>query len=963
MTPSVLGILLMLSLQACKDQEVKHLAIKHKSPNSALQAMRAGSQKEFLYEEQWGTDWAGLEKRPELKYVNELHNMAKHTTWNSQDIQDNKRFLQSLLKSPPEVSPAPYGALEGEWKNRGPYNKPGCFRYGEVDETDNTTWVMTCGHYSAHQYILKGSLEGDDFKLVSGQLATRYNDMIGFKLGNTHRLIITTEGGDYLYTDNDGESWQEATGLPQGSIQTLSLNRETGYQLYAGDGQRIYRSLDTGRTFTQIKDFGSSKTKTKLFSIRYASQPGAGNLYYAHEGSFYKWNGSDFDFRGSYNQATSGWGRFEIKGDTRKLYLHVHNVYLTSTNEGQSWSLVQPPSYYYNSQVTLSKERMISAHTFGIHPENPNILIGGYSDWLVSKDGGTSTYPHYDDWGHYQGFTGSTNTQRVASQDLRTRYGHHPDLQGSDFFYDKAGAVVSLRYSDGGVYKSYNEWTLTTWEGFPENDDVYYNITLYGDPTQETYRDAMIVGANSSDDISWGTQDQGDQTSYGKTPEGELYVLQNPGGDGRNKYSLDGLTAFSRNDNSATSPHSMYSGSVFVGTRGMGNASYSLGTSGIQSLTIDREAPSTSFWSYGNNGVSYHVWNGWGYQNSIRNIGGSGTVRFLAQSESEPNVVYAVRGSSVYRSSDKGVTWTSSSWGGSGRSDCAIGISPVEANHVLVACESSTSTHAVYSNNGGSTWSNISSGIINSSVRDMEVEASGRFYFLSTHYGPRVYDSQEGTWLDIGSQGGIQFDGMSMTYLPAENVMRYSTFGQGTWDFTLTEQTGNSSSTNSSSVEISSSSSNEVSSSSNETDLCEPGREWDATRQDYTTTDTVSYEGKNWICNNTPWCNTSADFAEDKKPGGTWDSWTPVSICETTVSISPQNLQEFDLVSWGPQSLELSGEGQVYLKIYHVQGRLLQEVQAQAPGVVALSSALPAGPVIVELKHQRGLKRWMIRAQ
>lgn len=975
----LLGFCTIWGIQSCKEPEqAQHLAIKHKSPNSALQAMRAGSFKEFLYEEQWASDWAGLEQRPTLKYVHELHNMAKHSTWDAKDREENQTFLSQLNLSQGQSgpAPAPFGDLEGQWKSKGPYNKPGCFSYGDVDASDNTTWLMTCGHYGAHQYILKGSLEGDDFKLISGNLPTRYNDMIGFKMGSGYRLIITTDGGDYLYSDNDGVNWETASGIPQGSIQTVSLNRQDGYKLYAGDGQKIYQSLDTGRTFTEIKNFGNSQSKTKLYSIRYSSQPGAGNLYYAHGGSFYKFNGSDFVLRGNYTQATSGWGRFEMKGDTRKLYLHAHNVYLTSTNEGQTWSEVKPPSYYYNDLVSLTKERMISAHTFGVHPESPNIIIGGYSDWLVSKDGGNSTTPHYNSWGHYQGFTGSTNLQRVASQDLRTRYGHHPDLQGSDFFYDKEGNVVSLRYSDGGVFKSYKEWTLSSWTGYPGNDDVYYNITLYGDATQETYIGAMIVGANSSNDISWGTQDQGDQTSYDTTQNGELIVLQNPGGDGRNKYTGDGLTAYSRNDNSATPPTAMYSGTEFRGTRGMPSASHSLGTSGVKALWVDRSAPSTSFWSYGNNGVSYHTWTGWSYQNSNRNIGGSGRVRFLAQSESDPEVIYAVREGTVYRSANKGVSWVSSNWGGYPLDDCALAISPANKDHVLVMCKSSTTTHAAYSTNGGVSWNNVSAGIENVKVRDMKAETTGRYYFLSTHYGPRVFDSQNQIWLDIGSQGGIQFDGMSMEYIESENIMRFSSFGQGTWDFILGESS-NTSSSNLSSSSVSSSSqvsSSQTTSSSSQTlETCPTEIAWDPQRQDYTSLDTVSYEGSLWTCNNLPWCNTAASFEDSKKPGGSWGNWTLVGQCsevsssqeisssEGTVSIVDAVSPAINLVSWERQSIQLSGEGRVSVRIYHVQGRVIEELQAQAPGVIPLTQALPSEPVILEVKYKRGMKRWMIR--
>jgi len=334
--------------------------------------------------------------------------------------------------------------LTGTWESRGSNNKPGCWEMTELDSLDNTVWAMTCGHYGGNQFIWKGSLSGDDFKMVSHKLLTRYT-MVGFTKGAGHRLIVNTEAGKVYYTDNDGANWLSPTGIGQ-DIQSVIIDRVNSNKIYATNGQTVYVSTNEGQSFSPIKDFGSISI-ARLYSIRYGNQPGAGNVYLNRNGSFYKFNGSnDFNLQGSFTWCNND--KVSIGGDTRALYVACNRNWYRSTNEGVSWSTKSPTGYYYNEVNGL----MNHGHHLGVHPGDPNIVIGGYATPVLSKDGLNSTIYHYSGWGHYQGGAGS-----VALQDQYTREMFHPDFQGSQFFYDKNGQVVSLRSFDGGVFKSYKE--------------------------------------------------------------------------------------------------------------------------------------------------------------------------------------------------------------------------------------------------------------------------------------------------------------------------------------------------------------------------------------------------------------------------------------------------------------------------------------------------------------------------
>ncbi|MCB0396622.1 MAG: hypothetical protein KDD36_08215 [Flavobacteriales bacterium] len=462
------------------------------------------------------------------------HNPDKNRNWTSEEAALFQREMQQVRNSLKQaavqrgIEAYAGGALGGTWVNRGPYNMPGSFYFTEMDEGTDTVYAITNGHYGGVQFIWKGTLTDDQWTLITPKHPYRFEDLIVLPNGSGRRVIAALEGGGIMYSDNEGQTWTNATGLPS-SLKSTIVNRQDNNVLYATDGKVVYRSTNLGTSFSSFQTIGSSASYARMYSPRWSSQPGAESVYLAVDSKFFKLNSQKTSFTQVGTIATGG--RIGIGGDNRKLWVTLSNKkWHVSTNDGQTWAYQHTSNCYYND----ISDDMETGHYPGVHPEDPNILIGGYSNPLTTRDAGATTnFDANKYWGYYQNSVGN---------DPKVRVNYHPDIQGSQFFYDKNGDLLTLRATDGGVFVSYNEWTKTSYPNKSDIDGVYYNISLFGKPSQETYRGGFMYGAKNIDDMTVGTQDQGWQNTRLNTYGNDMLSWdQVGGGDGPCCITGDGI--------------------------------------------------------------------------------------------------------------------------------------------------------------------------------------------------------------------------------------------------------------------------------------------------------------------------------------------------------------------------------------------------------------------------------------
>lgn len=729
----------------------------------------------------------------------------KNRSWTEQEAQEyaaNFELVQQSIQASKamqaERAPTIDVSLLGKWKNRGPYNMPGAFEFCEVDELTDTVYAVTCGHYGGVQFIWKGPLTGDNWTIVNPKNPSRFEDLIVIPNGNGRRLIAAHEKGKIMYTDNGGGTWIYSTGIPTG-IRSTIVNRQDNNVLYATDGKIVYRSTDKGTSFSTFFTIGTTAAQqARIYSPRWSKQPNAIDVYMAVDKKFFKLNTAKTSFD-VVNSALPTGDRIGLGGDTRKLWLTIGRKWYYSTDVGVTFTYQLTKDWYYSDE----SEGLHPQHSPGVNPEDPDVFIGGATFPISAHNGGTTQNNDAKSyWGYYQNSVGN---------DPKVRINYHPDIQGSQFFYDKKGKMFILRSTDGGVFVSYNEWQKTS---FPDaasiQNNVFYNITLFDIPTQETYRGGFMYGAQNISHMTTGTQDQGWQNTRSATATNNMYSWdQVGGGDGPCCITGDGKIGWSYNyqGNGDFKRIQLYNGTTYRGLSGTASTATDFTFTGSSYFT-----PAVGDWSDGNRiwvlsqtlrRIEYNTSTAQttALEKNLNNT--SNYIQGIAQSRVDANLVFAMQGGTVFKSTDRGTNWTqiaAQAATGMTASSTNRGMgwaSPVDKNLILFASQSGSAVKTVFSKNGGTTWVNVTGSGANlfpaAEVNGMAGNAKGTLVFASTSMGPYVFVVNEEKWYPLAIGNDIPlFWGQIVHCVKYGNqeVVRFSTWGQGVWDFELDMTTG-----------------------------------------------------------------------------------------------------------------------------------------------------------------------------
>ena len=175
------------------------------------------------------------------------------------------------------------------------------------------------------------------------------------------------------------------------------------------------------------------------------------------------------------------------------------------------------------------------------------------------------------------------------------------------------------------------------------------------------------------------------------------------------------------------------------------------------------------------------------YNFSINN---TNEITAVAYSPIDWNYRYVLtnRGRFFY-SDDEGQSWTlSNTFNVPDFRGNVIIPSPAHLGKVIIGGSGYSNAGVFISENHGQTFSPIDNNIPQTSFNDLKLSSTELLLFAATDVGPYCYNFNTQEWFDMAGITAPDQNYTSVDYIPSLNVVRFGTYGRGTWDFGITDE-------------------------------------------------------------------------------------------------------------------------------------------------------------------------------
>ncbi|MCB0705314.1 MAG: hypothetical protein KDC34_08395 [Saprospiraceae bacterium] len=722
------------------------------------------------------------------KWEQLMHRAAPGTDWAAMDRQT----LMDLYKDRKEQKEGPNkilevfgnGNLSGDWDEKGSLNQAGNLVIIDYDQdTDNIYGI------SAGGIVWRGHLSGTGWTPLNDDLIFSNRVLKVIPNASGGKRILAAIGKNIWYSDNDGATWSQSNldidfYSDWGSARNLVALNDANHTLYylahtwdAGPWSSrmwLYYSTDRGSTFTRINVFepvsgtgGIESSHTSLWSPLNSTE-----AYILHQGQdLYELNGSSVTLLNSNNDLPiNTWLDLEgySDGSTRIFYaLMAQKDLYQSTDDGQTWT--------YQGQTNVNTWNVgISASPF-----DPNTLYYGAVECYRSNTAGSSWNRVTVWWKYY------SNTDSL-----------HADIMDIKSFEKNDGTKFVLIANHGGLHVSSDNLAHTVNIG-----KSGLNISQYYDVRTDPLNNAYIYG---------GTQDQGLQrTSTGNNP-GPVNFTQVVSGD-------YGHFAFTQNGQSLWKVYPFGSISYYNNAQtNSGSSSYNLGGSHppvedwIYPTSETADPASNTIYVAGGNisgGTGSYLVKLTAATSSPYTISASQfAYNFRSNSASGTSAISAIEpcwldSDRIFVSTDDGTFFYTndggSSWNISSISNgpgeywlygsCILS-SQLNPDKVIFAGSGYSSPPVFISNDGGQTFTSMSTGMPGTMVHEVVANTDETLYFAATEVGPYVYVVSEGQWYPMSGVATPLQRYFSVEYIDAIQTVRFGSYGRGIWDFIISSQ-------------------------------------------------------------------------------------------------------------------------------------------------------------------------------
>ncbi|MFK7905093.1 MAG: GEVED domain-containing protein, partial [Chitinophagales bacterium] len=566
--------------------------------------------------------------------------------------------------------------------------------------------------------------------------------------GVVKRLIVA--GSGVVYTDNEGVTWNESTGLNGGIERMVTANdaNESVYVLTTSGGtKQLYRSSDQGTSFEFLYNFPSNNGDI------WASRYGSGDVYIINGSDTYRLiAGTDTPvIIGSVNPSSQGYTLL-VGGENDNgvfLYAYIDSNIYASSNGGINWS-------FKNS----SPQNPFARNSLGCSTSSSNrVYIGGVDAYRSYNRG--NTWARVNVWSEYYG-------------DPQGQL--HADIDGIDAFRDPEGNDFVMISTDGGLYRS--------------DDDLQTvdNRTLSGIGVGQYY--SVYTCKFSPNVIYIGSQDQGFQrTRLDFTGEGLVDFEQTISGDYGSITSLDEGASF----------WTVYPGFAMHypdAINSNANRRWDFQGGGFQwmaPLMADPDGADKVF--IGGSGASggQHLWhldtNGGTTMIATQlpfDFSSTGSITALEYDSETPEIRYVMNNNGdLFRTNNGGDSWTLTWNGPNSMRGNDIIPSKLNPGTVYIAGSGFSNAGVMVSTDFGDNFEPMVEGLPSSNINQLALTPNEDFLFAATNVGPYVYVFEDQMWYDLGGISAPDQDYRTVEFVPVTGTARFATYGRGVWDFAL----------------------------------------------------------------------------------------------------------------------------------------------------------------------------------
>jgi len=594
-------------------------------------------------------------------------------------------------------------------------------------------------------------------------------DILYIATGDRDRGSLWSLGGQQNNDNNSvgilksidgGASWTTTslsfTASQKVRVSRLIMDPNSAFQvMYAATTQGLYKTTDAWATKTLLTStsFIDLEFKPGTYSTLYGStKESNSSIYYSND------SGSTWSLAGTYtsdrieltvsaNQPSWVYAVVTANSGAGDGLLGIYK----STNSGISYSQV------FNGTTQNLLGRACDGLDFGVDqgwydlciaadPNNANVVfVGGINTWKTTDGGSTFSIVN-----HWTGCGSPSNAQNVHADK------HYLAFQNT--------SSTLFECNDGGLYKTTDagsNWThLST-----------------GMAISQIYR--MGIGQVQADEIIIGLQDNGSKARLSGSWTDIL------GGDG-----FECIVDYTNNN---TQYAELYYGSIYRTTDYWWTDTHITGSlpgSGwwCTPYLMDPVNNNTLYVGYSDVWKSTDQGNNW---SQISNQGSSTDFRNMAISASNTNYIYAATLANIYRTTNGGGStqvWTNitSNLPVSNSNITYISVKSDDSDHVWVSMGAYNSDGVYETIDGGTTWTNISTGLPSIPVMCViqNTQYSGIELYAATDVG--VYVKQDANNWILFSTGlpnavvtelEIYYDATN----PDDSKLYAATFGRGVW--------------------------------------------------------------------------------------------------------------------------------------------------------------------------------------